>query len=166
MEMLSVLYEVESRLKKLVAKSDLHTMYIDYHKPYVSRVWFQYGSYRVYLHKIEPCKESSEALFHPHPWKSIIRILKGSYEMGIGHSETDEIPTIDCTLELYAPSIYEMVDRNGWHYVRPTVEPVYSLMITGELNDRKGVNSPDHKFRTLTEEEKKDVINTVLSYYG
>lgn len=165
MEMLPLLKEVESNLIYLVGTSVLHTMYIDYHKPYVSRIWFQYGSYRVFLHKIEPCQESSEALFHPHPWKSIIRILKGTYEMGIGHSETDEPPTIDCTLGLYAPSVYEMVDRNGWHYVRPTVEPVYSLMITGELNNRKGVNNPDHKFRSLTDDEQKDVINTVLSYY-
>ncbi len=164
--MLPILEEVESKLVDLVSTSELHTMYIDYHKPYVSRVWFPYGSYRVYLHRIEPCQESTEALFHPHPWKSIIRILEGSYEMGIGHSKTDMIPTVDCTLILPPQSIYEMVDRDGWHYVRPLYEPVYSLMITGELNDRKGVNDPNHKFRSLTEEEKSDVINTILSFYN
>src|SRR3989304_3422950 len=137
--MLEILFDIESKLINLLAHDSLYkeTMYIDYHKPFVKRIWFPFGEYRVYLHKIEPCNESKEALYHPHPWKSAIRIIKGKYEMGIGHSATEEIPTTDCKLILPLGSAYEMIEEHAWHYVRPINDPVYSLMVAGELNQRK-----------------------------
>ncbi len=166
--MLQKLFEVEEKIMKLFYDNyDVETksMYIDYHPPVVERVWFQYEEYRVYLHKIHKCNESNEALFHPHPWKSAIRIIKGSYEMGVGHSATNKVPPIDCKLILSEGSCYEMTEENGWHYVNPISDYVYSLMITGERSTRPMPVEPDKKFRELTFEEYCDIFKVGKLFY-
>jgi hypothetical protein len=163
--MLDVLFQVEKNILDLLNKSALHTMYIDYHLPFVKRVWFQYGEYRVYLHLIEPCNDDLDVLYHPHPWKSAIRIVEGKYKMGIGHSETNEIPKTDCTLILPKGSCHEMVEKDAWHYVRPIDGPSYSLMVTGELNNREMPLESSKSFRELTKEEVDDIISKFRKYY-
>lgn len=160
--MIDVLNHVEENLIDIlnIKAPEFKTMYIDYHKPFVSRIWFQYEEYRVFLHKIEPCNESKEALYHPHKWESAMRILRGEYEMGVGHSETNEIPKTDCKLFLRAGSSYEMTEKDGWHYVCPK-QDVYTLMVTGKLNDRKMPVEPSKKFRKLTVEETLDILYTL-----
>jgi hypothetical protein len=153
MEMIKILNIVELNINSLVKTSKLNTMYIDYHKPYVKRIWFQFVDYRVYLHKIEPCNEPLEALYHPHPWKSIIRIL-------------NEYPKTVCKLVLPAGTVYEMTDPNGWHYVSPVHEPVYSLMITGERYGREMPLMPNKEFRELEESEILDILREVKFYYS
>lgn len=129
--MLEILNEVEENLPNLLRSNiEMKSLFIDYHPPIVERIWFNYGEYRVYLHKILLCKQE-EALFHPHPWPSAVKILEGCYEMGIGHSENNLEPDIDCKLVLGPGSEYEMSDINGWHYVRPLI-PVYSIIVTGK----------------------------------
>lgn len=160
--MLEVLKRIEIKLPELISTVPFQSMYIDYHPPTVERVWFQHEEYRVYLHKIHPTELSTDALFHPHPWKSAIKIVKGMYEMGIGHSSADEIPKIDCKLILPENSYYEMTEDDGWHYVSPIANPVYSIMVTGERSSRKMPIEPNKNFRTLTEEEIEDVISTIL----
>lgn len=155
--MLELLHKIEKELPELLFKNvnSIRTMYIDYHKPYVSRIWFidKENDCRVFLHKIEPCNER-EALYHPHPWDSAMRIIAGQYEMGIGHSETNEIPKTDCKLVLGPGSCYEMTEKHGWHYVSPINECSYTLMITpNKLNGRQAPVEPDKKFRTLSVEE-------------
>jgi len=164
--MLKQLHSVEDILA-LHLRSDVNfqSMYIDYHPPVVERIWFQLGIYRVYLHKIHKCNSSIEALFHPHPWKSAIRIIKGSYETGIGHSATNEIPVIDWKGILAPGSCYEMVEQDAWHYVNPVSSPVYSLMITGEKFERKMPVEPDRKFQPLNPEQFNDIMNTFLEFY-
>ncbi len=164
--MIKNLFGVERNLLQLLSNSDLNSMYIDYHKPYVQRIWFQYGEYRVYLHKIEPCKKSKEALYHPHPWESVIRLVQGKYEMGVGYSQTDDIPVTGCTLLLPTSSVYEMLEPDTWHYVSPLHGPVYSLMVTGKKNNRKMPVLPDKKFRQLTNSECLDIINVFNQYYN
>jgi hypothetical protein len=169
--MLNKLYEIESQIIELlhhnILDGNIKTMLIDYHDPLVKRIWFQHEEYRVYLHKIFPTTNGigMDALFHPHPWQSAIRILKGQYEMGIGHSVTDEIPSIDCKLILGKDSAYEMTEENGWHYVAPIGGPVFSLMVTGQLNKRKMPVEPKKEFQELKDWEKDDIINAVRSYY-
>lgn len=168
--MIKKLYEIESELYPHLEKmmeniNSLNTMHIDYHEPFVNRIWFQYDEkHRVYLHKIFPSQSSEAALFHPHPWKSAIRIIWGSYEMGVGHSETNEVPKIDCKLHLPQYTTYEMVEENGWHYVNPRI-PSYSLMVTGELNSRQMPIEPRKEFRKLTEEEITDILDVCMEFY-
>lgn len=168
--MLNKLREVEDEIVDIIVdmiagKRPYNTMYIDYHPPFVSRLWFQYDEEtRVYLHRIEPCTRE-EALFHPHPWKSAVRVLDG-YLMGVGYSETNEMPNVACTLAMAPGSAYEMVDPNGWHYVRPMLRPSYSLMVTGERNDRDMPVKPDKEFRRLGQEEVQELLMKVYGFYS
>ncbi len=163
--MIQILSDVEEKLHSLITDSKFNSMYINYHKPFVSRIWFQYGEYRVYLHKIFACKDS-EVLYHPHPWQSAIRIIKGRYEMGIGHSKTKKSPITDCKLILPSGTLYEMTEEDSWHYVNPLQEPVYSLMITGKKNERKMPLEPKKDFRTLGTEEYFDILTVFNEYYN
>ncbi|MEK6829504.1 MAG: hypothetical protein AABY15_05205 [Nanoarchaeota archaeon] len=103
---------------------------IDYHPPHVERLWCQLGNYRLYLHFIHPCKRE-EALFHPHPWPSVIHVIEGQYEMGMGFGEGLKEPEIFSTIFTYGGMYYEMPHRDGWHYVRP-LSVTSSVMLTGE----------------------------------
>ena len=169
--MINLLKNVEEDLLEFLQDENIkfHTMYIDYHYPYVKRIWFQYASWRVYLHCIEAFPTEGDgykdALFHPHPWQSVVKLIHGEYEMGVGHSETNEIPKIDCKLFLSAGSNYEMTEENGWHYVYPIDKDVYSLMITGIKNERVMPLEPDKKFRKLDKNEILDILPYFDHYY-
>lgn len=172
--MIQKLFEVEDQIPEIlkdlqqrIKPEDLNTMLIDYHEPFVHRIWFQYDQkHRVYLHKIFPSSSSEASLYHPHPWISAVRIIKGTYEMGIGHSETDEAPVTDCKMLLGPNTVYEMTEPNGWHYVNPIDGPTYSLMVTGELNDRKMPIEPNKKFVKLNNEQIADIFDAFDSYYS
>src|SRR5690348_11598928 len=117
--MLQIMIEMEAKLKVLLAdRARWNSVYVDYHKPYVERLWTQVDSVRVYLHRIHPCTRD-EALFHPHPWPSAMRILQGKYEMAVGYGKGMNPPPKAATLVLETGSSYEMIDPDGWHYVRP-----------------------------------------------
>lgn len=163
--MLQVLYTVEKQLDFLLKNAQTKSMYIDYHQPYVSRIWFDFNQFRVSLHKIEPSDGLEDVLFHPHPWQSAIRILRGSYEMGIGHSETLEVPKVDCKIILPAGACYEMTEKDEWHYVNPIWTPSYSLMVSGPPTGREMPVEPDKEFRELTDKEYHDIMDVVNEYY-
>lgn len=162
--MLNVLNEVKSKLPQLLLekaqKGEINTLYVDYHKPFVSRIWFQLDEInRVFLHGIQPCNSDIEALWHFHPWESAIEIISGKYEMGIGHSEKNIIPSADCKIILAVDCPYEMINPNGWHYVAPTEKPSYSLMVTGKLFPRREMHiKPEKEFRKLTKTEILDIL--------
>jgi hypothetical protein len=164
--MIDILLNIEKNLTSLLWGADLHSMYIDYHEPFVKRIWFQHGEYRVFLHRIEAFEGSVDALYHPHQWKSAVRIIKGEYEMGVGHSDTTDIPKTDCKLRLRSGSLYEMTEPDGWHYVKPMGLTVYSLMVTGGKTNRPMPVEPSKEFRRLTEAECLDIILEVNSYYS
>lgn len=91
-----------------------------------------------------------------------MEIIKGKYEMGIGHSNTNEFPKTDCKLILPAGTIYEMTEKDGWHYVNPIDGPCYTLMVTGELNGREMPIEPNKEFRKLNDSEISDIICNIL----
>ncbi|MEI6400199.1 MAG: hypothetical protein WCO58_01600 [bacterium] len=120
------------------------------------------------MHKIESCDSKKEALFHPHPWDSVIRIVKGAYEMGIGHSENEEAPVcIDSEIMLAPTSVYTMTEKNGWHYVSPLNDtPSYSLMVTANPNGRVMPIEPKKEFRKLDKVEIMDILDVFDNYYN
>lgn len=132
----NILSRIESDIlpKLLMDASMWKSVYVDYHPPFVQRLWTSVmldgAQYRVYLHRILPC-ELKTALFHPHPWPSAMRILSGRYTMLVGHGEGDVAPPVTMTLSLPVGSSYEMVHEDSWHAVSPEGEPAYSLMVTG-----------------------------------
>lgn len=130
-DMLQVLSDAELDLPKLLLEGPetWQTLDIDYEPPHVERLWRPWGEFRISLHRIWPCRDP--ALFHPHPWPSAMRVVRGAYTMGIGYSEPGYRPCEVARVVLEAPSVYEMVSQQGWHFVRPMgANPSLSVMVT------------------------------------
>jgi hypothetical protein len=130
-DMLDVLHIVERDLPRLLRSRDGWTsLDVDYHPPRVERVYRAYGAHRISLHRIHPCAPA-EALFHPHPWPSAMRVLEGRYEMGVGWGAGERPPPVAAHLVADGGMEYEMTDPDAWHYVRPIGGPALTLMVTG-----------------------------------
>lgn len=131
MRMLDALHRmVEARLPALLAPGNRHrwhSVHVTYHPPRVERLWVQVDEYRLFLHRIYPC-EDGDALFHPHPWPSAVRVVSGRYEHHVGVEGCRLMRSI-----LKAGSSYEMTNRETWHSVRPLDEPSDSIMLVGPL---------------------------------
>ena len=139
--MLDILATVESELPELLQdESAWSSIYIDYHPPTVERLWRNWNGYRIYLHRIHPCG-AGEALFHPHPWPSAMRILEGEYEMAVGYGKGETVPPVAALMIAAGDFRYEMTDPDAWHYVRPLERPSMSLMVTGKPWDRPAPRS-------------------------
>ncbi len=139
--MLAVLNEAIERLPELLATSNgWQSLHITYHPPRVERLWLQHGSHRVFLHRIYPCR-ADEALWHPHPWPSAVRIVAGRYEHAVSLADPSATapPRRDRRVLLRslltAGSEYALTDRDSWHAVRPVAEPVDSVMLIGTPYD-------------------------------
>jgi hypothetical protein len=129
--MLEVLARVETELPSLLRDdSRWHSIDINYHPPFVERLWCSWNEYRVALHKIHPCG-ATEALFHPHPWPSAMRIVEGRYEMAVGYGAGITPPPIAARIIGAGDFRYEMTDPDAWHFVRPIDAPATTIMVTG-----------------------------------
>ncbi|MBY0359162.1 MAG: hypothetical protein K2W82_14260 [Candidatus Obscuribacterales bacterium] len=156
--MLDKLAEITAQLPGMLEQAEIwKSLNIDYHPPVVERLYTQVGDLRVSLHCIHPC-QSSEALFHPHPWPSAVLILNGGYEMGMAYGKGLVVPPCPGKLILGAGSRYEMTDPDGWHYVRPLAEPSYSVMISGKPWDREMPASPEHPLKPLSDERIAELL--------
>lgn len=129
--MFDVLEAAEAALPGLLARRDWHGLRVTYEPPEVERVWRKWGEHRILLHCIHPCAPG-EPLFHPHPWPSIVKVLAGRYEMGVGHGPGRTPPPVAMTMIAGAGTTYAMTDRDAWHFVRPLSMSSYSLMVTGK----------------------------------
>lgn len=162
--MLDVLSAVEKELPELLRhRADWRSLYIDYHPPVVKRLWRQWNDYRIYLHRIYPCTRE-EALFHPHPWPSAMKLLSGSYEMAIGFGKGNDAPPIAALLIVTAGSSYEMTHPDAWHYVRPITEPVMTLMVAGVTWERSSPKS-DKPLTELDDEAKNYILEFFRNKY-
>lgn len=157
------LKEIEKQLPSLLSSvNEWNSVYINYEKPFVERLWRQIGEDRLYLHKIYPCKRD-EAFFHPHPWKSAIKIISGTYEMGVGNSGSRSDITI--RLILTAGSYYEMLSLHDWHYVCPIEHPSYSIMVSGKpLNHNAKPERPGLK--PLSNNVKNNLLEFFRKKHG
>jgi len=163
-QVLQLLYEVEDRLWEFLGDpSQWQSVYVDYHPPFVERLWRQYGDNRIYLHRIHPCRPE-EALFHPHPWPSAMRVCDGSYEMAVGYSSETEAPPVVAKETLVGGFAYEMTDENAWHSVRPLGRPSMSLMVTGKPWSRSSPKS-GKSLLPFTEKQSKRLFAFFREYY-
>lgn len=129
--MLDVLEVALTELPALLRSPDgWQGLRITYHPPFVDRAWRPWREYRLSIHRIQPC-EPGEALLHPHPWPSAIRILSGRYEMVVGHGAGTATPPIAARLVVPAGTSYAMTDPDAWHSVRPLEAPSLSVMLSG-----------------------------------
>ena len=130
--MLDILSRIEQDLPRLLREESVwQSLYVDYHHPMVERLWKTWSDYRVFLHRIHPCA-SDQALFHPHPWPSAMRVLEGEYEMAVGFGAGLETPPVAALMVARGDFRYEMTHPDSWHYVRPLDRPTLSVMVTGK----------------------------------
>jgi len=143
------------------------TLLIDYEFPVVERLWLQHEGFRIYLHRISPCK--GRALLHPHPWPSAVKIIRGAYTMEVGSGPTDErrtAPDAAAKIHLQAESGYEMVDPNGWHSVSPDSYPSYSLMVTGSpYGGNRYKPGKSLNFKPLTADVRDEILGVFQKHY-
>lgn len=162
---LEKLYATEAELPKLLAdEATWNTLFVNYSQPFVERVYRDYNGLCICLHRIASC-DAGAALFHPHPWPSAMRIVSGSYEMGIGYGTTTDEPPVAATLVLPATSVYEMTDPNGWHWVRPLTHHSLSLMITGITWNRLSPKSTE-PLGPLSSEAKDEIMQAFRNAYA
>ena len=167
--MLSILEKIESEILPEILKESTiwKSVFVDYHPPFVQRIWTSIIlddiQYRIYLHRILPC-ELKEALFHPHPWPSAMRILSGRYTMITGHGEGNISPPISMTLSLPVGTVYEMVNEDAWHAVCPEGDAAYSLMVTGTPWTRESPKST-HALKELDEKIKAEIFEFFRNIY-
>lgn len=159
------LMEVKRAIPELVRDRERwKSLYVDYETPFVHRLWLQLGEYRVYLHKIEPIESSlvsepeKNALFHTHNWKSIVQVISGRYEMGVGYGPGIIFPPVEETVIVSENTIYSMTDPDDWHYVLPLEGPVYTLMIAGPKWDRETPTIPQKALGPLNEWQKSELF--------
>lgn len=131
--MLEILYTAERLLPRLLLEtSGWNGIYADSEKPHLTRLWRQWGPYRINLHHFLGCSPG-QAFAHPHPWPFAVRILSGRYEMTIGCAGDDPsvVPPTVCTVILGPGDVYEMTHPLGYHGIRPLDEESRTLMISG-----------------------------------
>jgi hypothetical protein len=162
--MLDVLVAVEKDLPRLLLnEASWSGLFIDYHPPTVERLWTPWREFRVSLHRIFPCKPG-EALFHPHPWPSAMRILEGEYEMAVGYGKGESTPPVAALMVARGDFRYEMTDPDAWHYVRPLGGPSLSVMVTGKPWDRPAPRS-GKPLVPLTEAQRAELFRLFRGYY-
>lgn len=165
--MLDVLARLEAELPALLVDAAAwQSLDIDYHPPRVERLWRSWGEYRVYLHRLHPC-EPEDALLHPHPWPSAMRVLDGIYEMGIGHGPGATPPPIAARLVSTGDLRYEMTDIDAWHYVHAIGRPALTIMVTGRPWQRDAAGAvPPAPLSPLTSEACAELIGCFRALYS
>lgn len=160
--MLDRLAAAEAALPDLIADANgWRSLNIDYHPPKVERLYRDFGDVRINLHRAWPC-DPSEALIHPHPWPSAMRLVRGRYRMWIGYGAGLQTPPLAGQVELAAGSTYAMTGEDQWHSVVPLGAPTLSVMVTGAPWDRPAPVSPARRLDPLTPE----VVQELLMLFG
>lgn len=162
--MLDVLHAAEKELPDLMEdESRWSSLLIDYHPPTVERIWTQWGDYRINLHLLHDC-EAQEALFHPHPWPSAMKIVDGKYMMEIGFGKDE--PKNRMKVLLTAGSEYEMTDPDQWHAVIPVPSfDALTVMVTGKPWDRPSPKS-EKVLTPLSNQRFIDLLSFFRMHYG
>ncbi|MFT5679577.1 MAG: hypothetical protein ACI8RZ_000481 [Myxococcota bacterium] len=163
--MLELLADVESELPALLADGGWRSLDIDYHPPRVERLYRPWRDLRLNLHRIWPC-EVNDALFHPHPWPSAMKVLSGTYRMAVGYGAGTTTPPVMATILLRAGSCYEMSDPDAWHDVRPLGGPSLSIMLTGKPWARGTPVSPARPLRPLCDADVVALLADFQRIYG
>lgn len=184
LDMVTLYLQIQGILPELLQRRDLmKSLKVLHDEPEVWRIWWQLGEVRIMFHKIMPAMPD-QAFFHPHPWPSKVRILKGHYINTIGiyngpkkdvekllPEELDDFgkKLVPMEIQIGESSMYSMLDVRQFHKV-VSGNPVYSLMIIGlpyfagatkQFSRQPVVQNPP-----LTEEEQNEIIAVVKQHYN
>ena len=156
LETLKVIFEMFPELLDDI--TGWNSLYVDYDKPYVERLWRQlFKEHRLYLHIAHPCKKG-ESFFHNHAGPSAMLVISGQYEMMIGRGVEGRKPETVSTVIIGPNQGYEMLDRDDWHSIRPIDGPTMSLMLCGPLWTNHIAPKPTKKLFPLTIERSKEIL--------
>ena len=162
--MLNILHDIERELPTLLLSAEgWRSLDVDYHPPRVERVYRDHGSHRISLHVIHPCGPE-DALFHPHPWPSAMRVLSGDYEMTVGAGAGDTPPPHVLTLRVGGCFEYEMTHPDGWHRVRAIGVPAVTVMVSGPPWQRWSPGS-DAPLGPLSPQRVDEILSTFREHY-
>lgn len=165
--MLDVLARIEAELPSLLLdEAGWNSLDINYHPPRVERLWRSWNEYRISLHRIHPC-EPKDALFHPHPWPSAMRVLAGTYEMAVGYGAGSMPPPIAVRIIAAGDLRYQMIDIDAWHLVRPIGEPAMTVMVTGRPWSRDAAGAePAAPLSSLTDDHRTELLAWFRAFYS
>jgi hypothetical protein len=164
-EMINALTLAEDDLPELLDDgSGWHGIFANAEKPFLRRLWRQWGEFRISLHHFSSC-EPKEEFPHPHPWKMAVRILEGRYVMGTGRSsDPNSVPEL--TYINYKPGdCYELLDLDIWHAIRPLDSEALTIMVSGPVvypQNRIRANKP---VRELTPRERSTLLRRARKHY-
>lgn len=162
--MLTILHDIERELPHLLLSSEgWRSLDVNYHPPRVERVYRDHAGHRISLHVIHPCGPE-DALFHPHPWPSAMRVLSGDYEMSIGASDGDQPPAQVLTLRVGGRFEYEMTHPDGWHSVRTIGAPAVTLMVSGPPWKRWSPGS-EARLEPLSTQRVNEILGIFRGHY-
>jgi len=163
--MLDVLKQVEKELPSLLERNDWQSLDIDYHAPRVERVWLPWYGCRINLHRTHACGRE-DALFHPHPWPSVVKVIEGGYWSAIGYGEPDgPDPALAAEMWVAPGTIISMEEPKSWHLVAPP-KPSLSLMITSAPWNVKMTYKPGLKLRPMNDENIEALKYLFASWYA
>lgn len=134
-----------------------NSLYIDYEKPYVERLWRQWGKIRVYLHIIHPCM-ANEVFFHNHAAKSAMKIVKGKYLMESGYIDDKKIKRVITTSLYTTGSEYEMTLRSAMHSVQPIGGTAMTIMISAPKWPNHTAPKPTKELYPLNDIRVKEIL--------
>jgi hypothetical protein len=163
--MIHVLKTVESILPVLLDETEAwQGLYADSEKPNLKRLWRQWYQYRINLHHFTSCTQEEE-FPHPHPWRMAVRILEGSYVMGLGY-RTKYPTSPDLIYREYKPGdSYEMTRANEWHAIRPLGDEALTIMVSGPVVFEQNKIFANKPSRPLTQVERSELFGRIRSHY-
>lgn len=173
--MFAKLARAESELPQFLRESpsNWNTLYIDYHPPFVERVWRPWGAGRINLHIIHLCP-AVQALKHAHDWDAAFRQVRNSYEMPFGIIRGGN-EYIETGRFLIAPgSCYTLQAETMWHAVHqaehlvaPPDEVVNTVMVTDPplKRVRHNVGAAGKKLSPLADGRRDEILEMFQEDY-
>ncbi|MGA7328679.1 MAG: hypothetical protein WBX25_30380 [Rhodomicrobium sp.] len=171
----------------LRARNRWRSLFIDYEKPHLMRLYVQLGAVRISLHYFLPARkedlsngeEFDANLYHPHPWWSVMRILEGRYRQWFGvasevlrtrDSEEQKLaktPVRAILVEQVPGSFYAMTHPFAWHQVLPVPDQAVSTLMVTVIP--KGWSQrdlpPPVRQRELTSQERSFMFSHFKRFY-
>lgn len=145
-----------------------NSLYIDYDKPYVKRLWkdIPEEGVRLHVHEIEPC-ELDEAFYHGHAGVSVVYTMSGIQRMRVGSQAMSKDAPHDLVIDMPPKTIYLMNNPSSAHAVAPRLLPSFSLFVTWKPWENPDFPAPKSTkpLNPLSDHEKKRLYQELCNHF-
>jgi hypothetical protein len=150
--------EIQNLPDYLANRDGWVSLLIEKYPPVIHRLFYRINDdYSIYLHKLFNC-HGERAYMHSHSWPFALKLIEGSYEMGVGYSSDRDKPPESTFKTIVLPgNVYEMITPDTWHYTKPLpgCDYSYSVMVVGNrIRPRLAQNTSP-----LTEQQKSELFD-------